>query len=339
MEALRLVEDSQIWTKEVRILKDLIEQAKQQGKKIDDVAREIGVSRPYLSQFITGSYRSPKDSSLHLGFKVRAYLEQKGLLQEESALDVSKEERPEKETLWIRSVKEIGLVKTHNLRLVESIINWCREKCELDILVSRPGLGKSFALRECKRVYGDIVIIECDVDSTNKSILVDIAESIGAGASGSTSAIKKRIVKELRKSPRLLIFDEADLLSIKTIEMIRRLHDTLEDSIGMMLVGNLKLERMLLSCIIDDDDMVRLSDRFKRSWHLSAITETDTAFFLERVYATDAARRMLADIGMKRGIRQLVNALDRLLEATRGEKPITKELVEELGQVMLSMKI
>jgi len=337
MEALRLVQEPQIETKEVRILRQLIEDGKREGRNTDDIARDIGINRTHFSQYVNGTYHPPKDNSRHVGIKIRAYLEQQGLWTEEEAS--SSEEQPAKDTLWIKSVKEIGLVKTHNLRLIDSLLNLSREKCELNILVSRPGLGKSFALKECKRLYGDIVIIECDVDSTNKSILVDIADSIGVGTSGSTEMVKKRIIKELRKNPRLLVFDEADLLSIKTIEMIRRLHDTMDETIGIMLVGNLRLERMLLTCIVDDDDMSRLSDRFKRSWHLNAITETDTAYFLEKVYATDSARRMLADIGIKRGIRQLVNALDRLLEVTRAEKPITKEMVEELGQVMLSMKI
>lgn len=334
MEALKLVQEEQIETKEVRILKQLIEEGKREGKTTDDLAKDIGITRTYLSQYINGSYRPPKDQSLHIGLKIRAYLEQQGLWEE-----TSNQDQTPKDTFWIKNIKEIGLVKTHNLRLVDSLVNCCREKGELDILVSKPGLGKSFALEECKRVYGDIAIIQCDGDSTNKSLLVDVAESLGVGASGSTKMIKNRIIKELRKAPRLLIFDEADLLSIKSIEMIRRLHDTLKETIGILLVGNLRLERMLLTCIVDDDDMSRLSDRFKRNIQLKSITETDTAFFLERVYATDTARRMLSDIGIKRGIRQLVNALDRLLEVTGGEKPITREMVEELGQVMLSMKI
>ena len=340
MEALRLVEDSQIETKEVRILRQLIEDGKREGRNTDDIARDIGINRTHFSQYVNGTYHPPKDNSRHVGIKIRAYLEQQGLWTEEEA---ASEEQPEKDTLWIRSVKEIGLVKTHNLRLVDSLVNCCREKGEFDILISKPGLGKSFALKECKRVYGDIVIIQCDGDSTNKSLLVDVAEKMGLGASGSIKVIKTRIIKELQRNPRMLIFDEADLLSINSIEMIRRLYDTLIDdlelNIGFLLVGNKRLERMLLTCIVDDDDLTRLSDRFKREIELKSITETDTAFFLERVYATDTARRMLSDIGIKRGIRQLVNALDRLLEVTRGEKPITKELVEELGQVMLSMKI
>jgi hypothetical protein len=132
------------------------------------------------------------------------------------------------------------------------------------------------------------------------------------------------------------VFDEADLLNdIKTIEMIRSSMKGSRPSVSRMYVICGFAQR-LLNYVVDDYDMSRICDRNKRCRPLEALTEEDTAVFLERVYATEAARLMLTVIGFKRGIRQLVNALDRLLEVTQGEKPITREMVEELGQVMLS---
>lgn len=331
MEALKLVDNQQFETKELRILKRLIDD----GKTVKEIAEAIGKSRSTLSTYLNGSYRAPKDEGQHIEVALREYFEKLGLWEE---FEAAAEAKP-KDTLWIKNVKEIGVVETRNLQRIRGMMNLCRDECEIDILVSRPGLGKSFAIEQCRILYGDVVVIECDVDSTRKSLLVDIAESIGVGTSGSTEVIKKRIIKELRKNPRLLVFDEADLLNdVKTIEMIRRLHERVK-TIGIMLVGNMRLAQRLLTYVVDDYDMSRISDRIKRCRPLEALTEEDTAVFLERVYATEAARKMLTDIGIKRGIRQLVNALDRLLEVTHGEKPITREMVEELGQVMLSMKI
>jgi hypothetical protein len=47
-----------------------------------------------------------------------------------------------------------------------------------------------------------------------------------------------------------------------------------------------------------------------------------------------AARKMMVDVAINRGVRQLVKSLDRMLEVTKGKR-ITEDLVQDLGQIYL----
>lgn len=323
-EALKLVEQNQVESREMRILRNLISK----GVTVKAIADEIGKSRSLLSSYLNGSYRSPKDEGQHIEVALRKYFQEKDIWDESTTAEPSG-------VSWIKSVKEIGTIETDDMKRVHGLLNLCMDECEMSLLISKPGLGKSFAIERYMESNEDVILVECDGDSTTKTMLVDIAESMGIRSKGSTGTLMNRITRELKKNPRLVIFDEADLLKHReAIEMIRRLYDK-SKNIGVVLVGNMSLAERLITYATDNTDYARISDRIKRFWELEGLTEDEVEKFLANVNITDAAKKMLVDIGTKRGTRQLVNALGRLLEVTRG-KSITRELVEELGQIVLS---
>jgi hypothetical protein len=236
---------------------------------------------------------------------------------------------------WIKSVRQIGTIQTEDMERIRGTLNVCRDHCEMAIIISRPGLGKTYAVEQFAEDNEDVVIVECDEKSSDKTLLVEIAETLDINTKGSAGTLMNRVAKFLKKNPHLIVFDEADLIKKReTLEFIRRLYDK-SKNVGIVLVGNMSLAERLITYAVDNKDYARISDRIGYFIELEGLLDMEAGRFIENINATEAARKLLIEIGMGRGIRQLVKALGRLLDVTKG-KAITTELVEELGQIVLS---
>ena len=325
MEALKLekVQNSKEFETLMRLLK---------GKTQQEIADGIGKSRPLLSSYINGSYKSPRDVNQHIEVALRDYFKRIG----EWESDIPSTNAVQRD--WVKSVRDIGIIQTEDMNRIRGTLNMCRDHCEMAIIISRPGLGKTFTVEQFSKEYDDVILIDCDEKSSDKTILVEIAEELDINTKGSAGTLMNRVAKYLKKNPKLIILDEADLIKKRdTLEFIRRLYDKAKN-IGVALVGNMSLAERLLTLAVDNKDYARISDRIGYFVELSGLSNDEAHCFLENVNATDAARKLLLDIASKRGIRQLVKALGRLLDVTKG-KQINRELVEELGQIVLSFNV
>jgi DNA transposition AAA+ family ATPase len=297
---------------------------------LTEIAANIGKSRPLLSSYINGSYKSPKDASQHIEVMLREYFKQIGVWDVDIPSSSDAVQRD-----WIKSVRQIGTIQTEDMERIRGTLNVCRDHCEMAIIISRPGLGKTYAVEQFAEDNEDVVIVECDEKSSDKTLLVEIAETLDINTKGSAGTLMNRVAKFLKKNPHLIVFDEADLIKKReTLEFIRRLYDK-SKNVGIVLVGNMSLAERLITYAVDNKDYARISDRIGYFIELEGLSDMEAGRFIENINATEAARKLLIEIGMGRGIRQLVKALGRLLDVTKG-KAITTELVEELGQIVLS---
>ena len=69
------------------------------------------------------------------------------------------------------------------------------------------------------------ILIEVDPSCTPKVLLRKIAETVGATSRGVNNDVLASIVEKLNGAERLLMIDEAELLSTRSLEFIRRIHD------------------------------------------------------------------------------------------------------------------
>lgn len=327
------------WTKERTLLYQLV---REEGTKITDIAREINKSHSTVSLYVSGKYPANEEFET----LIRNYLIKVGKWQLEAVAEVAAaadstggndQTPPAPPTRkWATRISDIGQVQTSDLLRVWGICRKSYENREFGMLIGNPGTGKTYALDK----YHDmdsipVRIITCDETSTVKSILIDTAEALDIQTKGTSSTLMRRIVKFLKERSRLLVYDETDLLrGPKVFETIRAIYDK-SGNCGVVLCGNKNLAERLLSLAEDRPEMARLRDRIGYFQKLSGLTEEEARQFLRNVHLTPDAAELLVRIACKRGIRQLVNALRRLLEVTQGEL-ITEDLVADLGQIVLS---
>ncbi len=330
MCALQAVENTveatmENWSRERETLRRVVTE---EGTTKADVARAIGVSRTVMSRYINNDY----SESEKLRRSVRAYLIKIGRWEEKPEIA---EGATEPEGGFVTSVRELKNVSTSDSERVLGICRACLDNLEFGMITGNPGTGKTYTLENYQQQGGSTILITCDETSSVKSILVEIAEALGIFSKGTSATLMKKVVKELKRKPRLLIFDEADLLrGPRVLEAIRAIYDK-SKSAGVVLCGNHALAQRILEYAEDRPEMARLRDRIGYYQKLTGISEEEASRFLAHVNATPEAKELLTSIGRQRGIRQLVKALGRLLDVTHGE-PITGDLVEELGRIVLS---
>lgn len=323
------------WSRERTILWRLVIE---EGTKVSDIAREIGLSRPAVSRYVNNNY----PDSPEMVNAVRVYLQKinrwEELANKESrpaeVVPIKPEQHPD--SAFKKNVNEIGFILTSDVERVLGICRVCHRDRGFGLITGNPGTGKTYTLEAYqKENFLEVAMVTCDKTSKVKSVLADTAEALGLEPRGSSSTLMRKIVKELKKNPRLLVFDEVDLVNgPEVLETIRGIYDK-SKTVGVVLCGNNVLEERILMYAEDRPEMARLRDRIGFYRNLSGINEKEANSFLDGINATSEARKLLVSIGRRRGIRQLTMALGRLLDVTEGDQ-ITVDLVQELGQIVLS---
>lgn len=188
----------------------------------ETVARGVGVSSAMISQWRQGKYMGNNEK---VEAKVAAYLErEKGKLS-----------KPELESVF---------VSTPTAQKMLDMLRLTHLSRENGLLYAQAGTGKTTTIRHYEQQYPDVILIEADVTDTPSVVLKSIAKKIGTSTVGSLNDIKEGILEKLTNSGRMIIVDEAEQLSTKSLEILRRLHD--KAGIGLVLVGMPRLLSNLL---------------------------------------------------------------------------------------------
>lgn len=115
----------------------------------------------------------------------------------------------------------------------------------ITVLHGDSGIGKTKTLEEFKRINPTSILVKIRPDFVISSILREVAEQMGLSPSGANYEITNRIIKKLQATGRILIFDEAEYLSARSLDIIRRIHDEAETPV--VLVGMPKLYHNLVA--------------------------------------------------------------------------------------------
>lgn len=317
------VEPGPDWSKERRLLWKLLYE---EGAKQEDVARAIGKSRTAVSLYA----RNVSPERAEFQTRVREYMKSINYWEEDQ------EEAGAQQVDFVADPAEIGFIETDDYRRVTGVCEMSARHREFGIVIGAPGTGKTRSLEKYLESNPEAVLVTCDEMSTLKSIMIDTAEALGIPAWGSAAVIAKRIVRELQNRPRLLLYDEADML--KRASLLDALRGGIYDkarTIGVVLCGNQTLAQRIMEIAEDRPELARIKDRVGIYVKLRGLSAEEAGQFLARVNLTPGAKKMLVEVGRKRGIRRLGKAAGRLLEVTRGEK-IDEDLVAELDQILLS---
>ncbi|MFC3442573.1 AAA family ATPase [Sphingobium rhizovicinum] len=186
---------------------------------------ETPINRPSstLSMFCAGNYNKSK----YLGGNDRIALDvyryrQTLLAQQQLRIDA-----PEKPKFF----------DTKASRIVMGLLTWA-QRGRIVVCVAPPGIGKTEAAREYGDRASNAIYIRCRKSmKTISALCTAVLIALGnKSARGSADALSRWVVSELKNKGALLMFDDAQHLTLDMLEEIRGWWD--EISVGVAFIGN-----------------------------------------------------------------------------------------------------
>lgn len=189
------------------------------GKTQTAIATELGISSGALSSFLSGTYKTPHT----IVPKVHQLL----ALQEKKAV----------------APKAPAFMPTSISDMVMTTITYCHLQGKIGVVYGDAGVGKTEAICEYLRQNSLAICITISPSFASMSVVNELlSEQLGIRETVSRKIYREAVAK-LRGSGRVLIVDEAQHLTSKTLDHIRCLCD--ESGIGVVFVGNEDVYRRL----------------------------------------------------------------------------------------------
>jgi DNA transposition AAA+ family ATPase len=127
-------------------------------------------------------------------------------------------------------------VETSVYKLAFAACGMARRYRNFAVLSARVGTGKTFALKRYARSKGNTHLIEATPTMTPQSLVKLLARVVlGVEIKGGMDDRFLAVVAALRNTDSLLIIDEAETMTNKQLEVIRRLRDLAD--VGVVLAG------------------------------------------------------------------------------------------------------
>ena len=220
-------------------------------------------------------------------------------------------------------------IRTENVTRFEDI---CRELesresrigPSLGMVTGPAGRGKSLAAKryatQSEAVYVPPMLIRTPV-----MLLREICFELSAVRPARTEACLTQIETAMRDQRRLVIVDEADLMEIRLLEMLRNLNEVTECPVLLIgeegLAGKIKSRR-------------RLSSRIRRRLEFGPVTQADVALFYKRALGQELTPDTVAVLhrhseGDWRPVLTLALAIERALAAS-GLNTVSPDLAAEV---------
>ena len=139
-------------------------------------------------------------------------------------------------------------VKTNNVKRFITMMNNLQNRAEgvpgMGLVYGEPGLGKTYAITWWAAQNDAILIRSANLMSA-RWLLEEMVEELGEIPYNKFSDIFNQVVTQLIKTPRTIIVDETDYLTIdsRAVETLRDIHD--KTNIPIVLVGMVTVNKRL----------------------------------------------------------------------------------------------
>ena len=150
--------------------------------------------------------------------------------------------------------KSINFKMTRAAKIVFDTIRLAHVMNEMTVIVSRAGYGKTMAIKQYVARNRDAVLIEARPSQQTYALVYELGKKLTVSIRNDSDMIFQRIVTKLQISPKVLIFDEAQLYNYRALEMIRRIHDV--SGCGVVLAGSYRLYDQMLGKDLKDFDQL-----------------------------------------------------------------------------------
>lgn len=252
------------------------------GKSQSEIARELGVSAGMLSAFLGGTYKTPHT-----------------LIPKIEALLAKTESRK-------LAPRAPGFALTTVSKQVMDAIEYCHLQGKIGVIYGDAGIGKTMAIRQyCEENPMAISITISPAFATMSGVNDLLSERIGVREKNARR-IYSEIVSRLNGSGRVIIIDEAQHLTKKTLEHLRSISD--EAGIGICLVGNEEVYSRLKGSGKADFAQIFSRIGIRQPVFLSNIKKMDMEKIFFEAHLDDETIEFLYKIAKTRyGIRGAVN--------------------------------
>jgi len=187
-------------------------------ESINRAADAMGISSPRLSSFLSGKYKGNVKKTQEIVQSFVDLVKERGLYQQSE----------------IEFVPEI-----ENTKMILNIVRLTHVQRTIGIITGRSGFGKTMALQNYAAEHKDVIYIEVDSSYSPKVLMQEIHQACGYNGTGHLNKMKKEIVNKLNGTGRLLVIDQAEYLSDKSLDLLRTIHD--KAKIGLLIAGLPKL--------------------------------------------------------------------------------------------------
>ncbi|MDO5558104.1 MAG: ATP-binding protein [Oscillospiraceae bacterium] len=236
------------------ILKKVDAIVEQEGSQ-NKASKLIGISAGVLSAIKSGTYKGNVDRVFET---ISNYLNVKNAA--------------------LQTYSETDYVNTFISSEVYDLIRICQVKGGLAVACGDAGIGKTKAARKYVQdnATSSVLVTVNPCLTSVKSLLKEVASRIGAAQEKSRDELWYAIVRKLSDG-MVLIFDEAQHLTTKAIEVLRSFSDYFNDrgqTLGIIFIGNLETMSRMGS---KRAEFAQISNRTKqtRMYTVSQITKED----------------------------------------------------------------
>ncbi|MBL4774462.1 MAG: AAA family ATPase [Mariprofundus sp.] len=170
-----------------------------------------------------------------------------------------------------RIEKNQEIVATSDFNMVQFIVEETIVNSEMGAVFGKAGTGKTVAIKDYCEKHPEAVLVETIPMMSVKELLLDILEGQGIkNAVGSQKELFNMIVANFKSSERVLIIDEAENLTTKSLEAIRRIHDF--SQVPTVLVGTYAL---MINLKGRQGELLQLYSRISNKWEMKGLNEAD----------------------------------------------------------------
>ena len=184
------------------------------------VATRLGKSPAVINQYLQNNYKG-----------------------DNAAIDKAVEQLAERLKAKEKSSLVTIFVATETAEKVLNLCTMAHAVGDIYLVIGEAGLGKTVALEEYAQRNDGVLMLEVDPTYSAKVVLSELCNLLNLQAGRTNHAMFEAVVAKLAGSERLLIVDEAELLSTRALEVLRRLHD--RTKIGVVLAGMPRLRANL----------------------------------------------------------------------------------------------
>ena len=223
-------------------------------------------------------------------------------------------------------------VKTNNVKRFITMMNNLQNRAEgvpgMGLVYGEPGLGKTQTIKWWA-FKNDAILIRCNQMMSARWLLKEILDYMSEIKPYSISDAFDEVIRNLILTPRILIVDEVDYLTMdknKSIEIIRDIHD--KTNVPVVLVGMTNAHSRLkkFSHLYDRLSEIVKFERFSKADIKTIVKE------LSEIELTDCAIKYIySNLNRFRQIVKVINKAETIAKAN-GLSSIDEILIKEAIQ-------
>lgn len=261
-----------------------------------NLEQSTGYSRTAISQFFSGSYKGDRD-------RVQQAIER----------------------WYMEYERRHSLAETSIFKNIQLVLELTWQNMELAVVYGNAGIGKTVSCEYYADEHpDDVVYVKMDRTLTAIDLLNVIMEGLGESTQmGSLFEKKRQILKSLRMRNKMLLIDEADLLNVKQLEILRAIYD--DGNCAMVLIG---LERIIVLMTRGEtlrENLAQLYSRVGFKRHVLKPTPEDIRIIARRrgialsAPAINQLQEWINDKGQLRILDKILSRSEELAQAENHE--------------------